>query len=86
MIRGIGAVYAKRLVREFGEAVFETIEQQPERLRDVAGIGPKRAETIITGRAEQKAIREIMLFLHANGVGTRVRYGSTRPMAPMPWR
>ena len=39
MIRGIGPVYAKRLVRGFGEAVFDLIEQQPERLREVSGIG-----------------------------------------------
>ena len=70
MIPGIGAVYAKRLVRGFGEAVFDLIEQQPDRLREVAGIGPKRAARIVAGWAEQKVIREIMLFLHANGVGT----------------
>ena len=70
MIRGIGPVYAKKLVRAFGEAVFDVIEQEPERLREVTGIGPKRAERIIAGWAEQKVIREIMLFLHSNGVGT----------------
>ncbi len=70
MIRGIGPVYAKRLVRGFGEAVFDLIEQQPERLREVTGIGVKRAARIIAGWAEQKIVREIMLFLHANGVGT----------------
>jgi len=70
MIRGIGPVYANRLVQTFGDAVFDLIEQQPQRLREVPGIGPKRADTIIAGWAEQKAIREIMLFLHANGVGT----------------
>jgi exodeoxyribonuclease V alpha subunit len=70
MIRGIGPVYAKKLVRAFGEAVFDVIEQEPPRLREVTGIGPKRAERIIAGWAEQKVIREIMLFLHSNGVGT----------------
>ena len=70
MIRGIGPVYAKKLVRAFGEAVFEAIEQEPPRLRNVTGIGLKRAERIIAGWAEQKVIREIMLFLHSNGVGT----------------
>jgi exodeoxyribonuclease V alpha subunit len=50
--------------------VFDTIEQDPERLREVAGIGPKRAERIQNGWAEQKVIREIMLFLHSHGVGT----------------
>ncbi len=70
MIRGIGPIYARKLVRAFGEAVFEIIEQEPGRLREVTGIGPKRAERIIGGWAEQKVIREIMLFLHSNGVGT----------------
>jgi exodeoxyribonuclease V alpha subunit len=58
MIRGIGPVYGKRLVRAFGENVFDIIEQQPERLREVEGIGPKRAERIIAGWADQKVIRE----------------------------
>jgi exodeoxyribonuclease V alpha subunit len=70
MIRGIGPVYAKKLVRAFGEAVFDVIQQEPHRLREVTGIGPKRAERIIAGWAEQRVIREIMLFLHSNGVGT----------------
>ena len=70
MIRGIGPVYAKKLVRAFGENVFELIEQEPKRLREVTGIGPKRAARIVAGWAEQKVIREIMLFLHAHGVGT----------------
>jgi exodeoxyribonuclease V alpha subunit len=70
MIRGIGPVYAKKLVRAFGETVFEVIQQEPGRLREVTGIGPKRADRIIAGWAEQKVIREIMLFLHSNGVGT----------------
>jgi exodeoxyribonuclease V alpha subunit len=70
MIRGIGPVYAKKLVRAFGEAVFDIIEQEPGRLREVTGIGPKRGERIIAGWAEQKVIREIMLFLHSNSVGT----------------
>ena len=70
MIRGIGPVYAKKLVRAFGQAVFDVIEQEPPRLRAVTGIGPKRAQRIIAGWAEQKAIREIMLFLHSNSVGT----------------
>ncbi|HJY47753.1 MAG TPA: helix-hairpin-helix domain-containing protein, partial [Stellaceae bacterium] len=70
MIHGIGPIYAKKLVRAFAEAVFEIIEQEPNRLREVTGIGPMRAARIIAGWAEQKVIREIMLFLHSNGVGT----------------
>jgi len=70
MIRGIGPTYARALVRAFGETVFDLIEQEPARLREVTGIGTKRAQRIVAGWADQKAIREIMLFLHANGVGT----------------
>src|SRR5450432_4407910 len=70
MIRGIGPVYAKKLVRAFGEKVFDTIEAEPERLREVTGIGLVRAKRITDAWAEQKIIREIMVFLHSNGVGT----------------
>ena len=70
MIRGIGPVYAKKLVRAFGEKVFDTIEGEPERLREVTGIGPVRAGRITAAWAEQKIVREIMVFLHSNGVGT----------------
>jgi exodeoxyribonuclease V alpha subunit len=70
MVKGIGPVYAGRLVAAFGEAVFDVIEAEPARLREVAGIGPKRAGRIVKGWAEQKVVREIMLFLHGHGVGT----------------
>ena len=70
MIRGIGPVYAKKLVKAFGDKVFDTIEAEPGRLREVTGIGPVRAKRITDGWAEQKVIREIMVFLHSNGVGT----------------
>ena len=67
MIRGIGPVYAKKLVRAFGEKVFDVIEAEPDRLREVPGIGPVRAERITTAWAEQKVVREIMVFLHRPG-------------------
>src|SRR6202048_4226238 len=70
MIRGVGAGYAKKLVRAFGEKVFDVIEATPARLREVEGIGPVRAASILSAWAEQKAVREIMVFLHSNGVGT----------------
>jgi len=70
MIRGIGPVYARKLVAVFGADVFDIIEQTPERLREISGIGPGRASRIVSGWAEQKVIREIMLFLHSHGVGS----------------
>jgi exodeoxyribonuclease V alpha subunit len=70
MIRGIGPTYAKRLVGLFGKDVFDIIEAAPERLREVEGIGPMRAAKITSAWADQKVIREIMVFLHEHGVGT----------------
>jgi exodeoxyribonuclease V alpha subunit len=70
MIRGIGPAYAKKLLRAFGEKVFDIIEATPDRLREVDGIGPIRASRITAAWAEQKAVREIMVFLHSHGVGT----------------
>jgi exodeoxyribonuclease V alpha subunit len=70
MIRGVGPVYAKKLVRAFGEQVFDIIETSPDRLREVDGIGPVRAASILAAWVEQKAVREIMVFLHSHGVGT----------------
>ncbi len=70
MVKGIGPVYAGRLVKNFGAQVFAVIEQTPERLREVEGIGVIRAKKITSGWADQKIIREIMVFLHGNGVST----------------
>ena len=70
MIRGIGPVYARKLIRAFGEKVFDVIEAEPERLREVTGIGRVRAKRITDAWAEQKVVREIMVFLHGHGVGT----------------
>jgi exodeoxyribonuclease V alpha subunit len=70
MIRGVGPVYAKKLVSAFGDKVFDIIEASPHRLREVEGIGPVRAASILAAWAEQKAVREIMVFLHSHGVGT----------------
>ena len=70
MVKGIGPVYAGKMVKAFGVAVFDIIEQTPERLREIPGIGDVRAKKITTGWADQKIIRGIMVFLHANGVST----------------
>src|SRR6202158_1141470 len=70
MIRGVGPAYAKNLIRAFGEKVFDVIEAEPGRLREVEGIGPVRANRITGAWAEQKIVREIMVFLHSHGVGT----------------
>ena len=70
LIKGIGPVYAKKLVEKFGEGVFDIIDRESVRLEQVRGIGSERRRTIRTAWAEQKVVREIMVFLHSNGVST----------------
>jgi len=65
MIRGIGPVYARKMVTAFAEKVFDIIEAEPDRLREVTGIGTVRAKLITDAWAEQKIVREIMVFLHS---------------------
>ncbi len=64
MIRGIGPHFAKKLVKAFGEEVFDVIENTPERLRKLNGIGPKRVERITAGWADQKAICFLPAFAY----------------------
>src|SRR5919199_1560869 len=70
MVKGIGPHFARKLVQAFGAAVFDVIEQTPARLQELDGIGPKRTARVVAAWAEQKVIREIMVFLHGHGVGT----------------
>jgi hypothetical protein len=74
MVKGIGPVYAKKLVEKFGETIFDIIEKESGRLEDVGGIGPKRRQKIKEAWAEQKVIRNIMVFLHSNGVSIKARF------------
>jgi exodeoxyribonuclease V alpha subunit len=70
LIRGVGPVTAKRIVKHFGVETLEIIESAPERLNEVPGVGRVRTETIIGAWAEQRAIKEVMLFLQSHGVTT----------------
>ena len=70
LIKGSGRHFADQLVKRFGERVFEVIERTPERLLEVDGIGKTRLGRITSGWAEQKIVREIMVFLQSHGVGT----------------
>lgn len=70
MIKGIGPHFAKKLTKAFAESVFDVIEQTPEKLLELPGIGRKRMERVVSAWADQKVIREIMVFLQSYGVGT----------------
>jgi exodeoxyribonuclease V alpha subunit len=70
MIKGLGPIYARKLLDRFGEKVFDIIENYSARLEEVDGIGPERRRRIKSAWAEQKVVREIMVFLHSHGVST----------------
>lgn len=70
LIKGIGPVNARRIVKEFKEDTIRIIEEEPDRLIEVGGIGPKRVDMIKKAWQEQKEIKNVMLFLQSNGVST----------------
>lgn len=68
LVRGVGKVMAERMVKRFGYDTLEIIDTDPDRLQEVEGIGPKRKACIAAAWAEQKAVKEVMLFLQSHGV------------------
>jgi exodeoxyribonuclease V alpha subunit len=70
LIKGIGPVMAERMVAHFGVDIMHVIEDAPGRLIEVDGLGPKRTAKITAAWAEQKAIKEVMIFLQGVGVST----------------
>ena len=70
LIKGIGPVMAERMVSHFGTDIMHIIDDEPDRLVEVPGLGPKRSARIKDAWAEQKAIKEVMIFLQGVGVST----------------
>lgn len=70
LIKGIGPVLSTRIIECFGKDALRIIEEEPERLMEVDGIGPHRLELIARAWEEQKEIRQVMLFLKAHDVST----------------
>ena len=70
LIKGIGPVMAERMVSHFGTDIMRIIDDEPDRLVEVPGLGPKRSARIKGAWAEQKAIKEVMIFLQGVGVST----------------
>ncbi len=70
LIKGIGPVMAERMVAHFGAGILAVIEEEPGRLIEVHGLGPKRTRKIAGAWEEQKAIKEVMVFLSGVGVST----------------
>jgi exodeoxyribonuclease V alpha subunit len=72
LIKGIGPVMAARIVQRFKLDTLRVLDEEPGRLREVLGVGPKRAATIAAAWEEQKAIKDVMLFLQSHNVTTRL--------------
>ncbi len=72
LIKGIGPVMADRITTHFGVDTLDIIEQHPKRLVEVPGLGPKRTKMIAAAWEEQKAIKEVMVFLQSVGVSTSI--------------
>lgn len=70
VIRGIGPHVASLLVKAFGEKLLDVLDNEPQRLLEIKGIGKGRYESIMSGWQEQKAVRDIMIFLQGHGVST----------------
>lgn len=70
LIRGVGPVMAERIVNKFGAQALDVIEFEPKRLREVLGIGAKRIKSISKAWEEQRAIKDVMIFLQSHGVST----------------
>lgn len=68
LIKGIGPEFAARIVSKFGLHTLEILDANPYRIGEVSGIGPVRAESIKRAWAEQRAIRNVMVFLQGHGV------------------
>ncbi len=70
LIKGIGKVMAERLVKHFGQRTLEVIERKSKRLNEVEGIGKVRARLIRESWAEQREIKDVMIFLQSYSVST----------------
>ena len=85
LIKGIGPVTAGRIVDHFGMETLDVIEQEPKRLREVSGLGYKRADMITQAWEAQKTIKEVMLFLQSlqisSSLAVRIykQYGDSSP-------
>ena len=72
MVRGVGKVMAERIVNRFGAETLDIIDEDPQRLGEVLGIGRKRVDNIIKAWEEQRAIKDVMVFLHGHGISTNL--------------
>ncbi|WP_394835105.1 ATP-dependent RecD-like DNA helicase [Pendulispora rubella] len=94
LIKGIGEGYAKKIVAHFGMDTLRVLDEEPDRLAEVDGLGKKRSQTVATAWREQRAVRDVMVFLQAHGASGALagriykRYGAdaVRIVSTEPYR
>jgi exodeoxyribonuclease V alpha subunit len=70
LVKGIGRHFARKIVEAFGERTLQIIDESPTFLSEIKGIGPRRIQRIRESWQQQKAVRDIMVFLQSHGLGT----------------
>ena len=70
LIKGVGAVSAKRIVAHFGAETLDIIDADPQRLAEVPRLGKKRVELIAEAWGDQRQIKDVMVFLQSHGITT----------------
>jgi exodeoxyribonuclease V alpha subunit len=82
LVKGVGPKLAQRVVAAFGLQALRVLDESPERLREVSGLGEKRRDALLVAWREQRALRDVMVFLHAHGASVSLamrivrRYGA----------
>lgn len=68
MIHGIGEKMAKRIIDKFGVDTLEVIQNSPEKLQEVEGIGSKKVKQIVKSYEEDRELRNIIIQLSPFGI------------------
>jgi exodeoxyribonuclease V alpha subunit len=74
LVKGIGPVLAKRIIKKFGEETVKILDEQPEKLTKVEGIGQKKLAEILASWQEHREIRDLIIFLQEHGISTTMAY------------
>lgn len=70
LIKGVGPSTAKKMIQTFGVEIVNIIEKEPDKLKQIALIGPKKQAMIVESWKEHKEIQNIMIFLQEHGIST----------------
>lgn len=86
LIKGIGKALAHRIVKRFGDDTFSIVEEQPERLAEISGISPRKAQEIASQIVEKKDQRDGILFLQKYGISNTLALRIYKAYGPEVYR